>query len=143
MTVRAILAFKGRECLTIAPDATLAEAAQLMSRHRIGALVITGAERRVTGILSERDIVHTMAEKGDTALLQPVSSAMTRDVVTCGEDETIPDLMHRMTAGRFRHVPVVDREQLAGIVSIGDVVKYRLAELEREQEALREYIATA
>jgi CBS domain-containing protein len=143
MTVRAILALKGRECLTIAPDATLAEAARLMSKHRIGSLVITGAERRVTGILSERDIVHSMAEKGDAALLLPVSSAMTREVVTCGEDETIPDLMHRMTAGRFRHVPVVDRGKLAGIVSIGDVVKYRLAELEREHEALREYIATA
>ena len=143
MTIRAILALKGRECLTIAPDATLAEAAGLMSKHRIGSLVITGAERRVTGILSERDIVHAMAEKGDAALLQPVSSAMTREVVTCGEEETIPDLMHRMTAGRFRHVPVVDRGQLAGIVSIGDVVKYRLAELEREHEALREYIATA
>jgi CBS domain-containing protein len=143
MTVRAILALKGRECLTIAPDATLAEAALLMSKHRIGSLVITGAERRVTGILSERDIVHSMAEKGEGALLLPVSSAMTREVVTCGEDETIPDLMQRMTAGRFRHVPVVERGKLAGIVSIGDVVKHRLAELEREHEALREYIATA
>jgi CBS domain-containing protein len=143
MTVRAILALKGRECLTIAPDATLAEAARLMSEHRIGSLVITSAERRVTGILSERDIVHAMAEKGELALVLPVSSAMTREVVTCGEDETIPDLMRRMTAGRFRHVPVVERGQLAGIVSIGDVVKHRLAELEREHEALREYIATA
>jgi CBS domain-containing protein len=143
MTIRAILALKGRECLTIAPDATLAEAAQLMSKHRIGSLVITGAERRVAGILSERDIVHAMAEKGEPALALPVSSAMTREVVTCGEDETIPDLMRRMTAGRFRHVPVVERGKLAGIVSIGDVVKHRLAELEREHEALREYIATA
>ncbi len=143
MTVRAILALKGRECLTIAPDATLAEAARLRSEHRFGSLVITSAERRVTGILSERDIVHAMAEKGELALVLPVSSAMTREVVTCGEDETIPDLMRRMTAGRFRHVPVVERGQLAGIVSIGDVVKHRLAELEREHEALREYIATA
>lgn len=143
MTVRAILALKGRECLTIVPDATLAEAARLMAKHRIGSLVITGPERRVAGILSERDIVSAMATKGELALVLPVASAMTRDVVTCEEDETIPDLMQRMTAGRFRHVPVVERGQLAGIVSIGDVVKLRLAELEREHEALREYIATA
>lgn len=143
MTVRAIITFKGRDCVTVAPDATLAEAARLLAKHRIGALVITGAERRVVGILSERDIVHAMAAKGELALALPVSGAMTRDVVTCGEDETIPELMQRMTAGRFRHVPVVDRGQLSGIVSIGDVVKHRLAELEREHDALREYIATA
>lgn len=143
MTVRAIITFKGRDCVTVAPDATLAEAARLLAKHRIGALVITGAERRVVGILSERDIVHAMAAKGELALALPVSGAMTRNVVTCGEDETIPELMQRMTAGRFRHVPVVDRGQLSGIVSIGDVVKHRLAELEREHDALREYIATA
>jgi CBS domain-containing protein len=143
MTVRAIITFKGRDCVTVAPDATLAEAARLLAKHRIGALVITGAERRVVGILSERDIVHAMAAKGELALALPVSGAMTRDAVTCGEDETIPELMQRMTAGRFRHVPVVDRGQLSGIVSIGDVVKHRLAELEREHDALREYIATA
>lgn len=143
MTVRAIITLKGRDCVTVAPDATLAEAAQLLAKHRIGALVITGAERRVVGILSERDIVNAMAAKGELALALPVSGAMTREVVTCGEDETIPELMQRMTAGRFRHVPVVDRDQLSGIVSIGDVVKHRLAELEREHDALREYIATA
>ena len=143
MTVRAIITLKGRECVTVAPDATLADAARLLAKHRIGALVITGPERRIVGILSERDIVHAMAEKGEIALVLPVSSAMTREVVTCNEDETIPDLMQRMTAGRFRHVPVVERGQLAGIISIGDVVKHRLAELEREHDALREYIATA
>lgn len=143
MTVRAILALKGRDCITIAPDATLAEAARLMKNHRIGALVITGADRRVAGILSERDIVHRVASVGESALTQPVAGAMTREVVTCTEDETIPDLMHRMTAGRFRHVPVVERGRLAGMVSVGDVVKHRLAELEREHDALKEYIATA
>lgn len=143
MTVRAILTLKGRDCVTIAPDATLAEAANLLFQHRIGALVITGPERRVVGILSERDIVHQLSAQGGSALAQPVAGAMTREVVTCTEDETIPDLMHRMTEYRFRHVPVVDRGRLAGIVSIGDVVKYRLAELEREHDALREYIATA
>jgi CBS domain-containing protein len=143
MTVRAILALKGRDCTTIAPDATLAEAARVMAKERIGALVITGPDRRVAGILSERDIVSKLAQHGELALVEPVGAVMTREVVTCGEDETIPNLMHRMTAGRFRHVPVVERGRLAGIVSIGDVVKYRLAELEREHEALREYIATA
>jgi CBS domain-containing protein len=143
MTIRAIIAIKGRDCVTVAPDATLSDAAKLLSKHRIGALVITGPERRVVGILSERDIVGRLASLGEAALTQPVSSAMTREVVTCTEDETIPDLMQRMTAGRFRHVPVVERGQLAGIISIGDVVKHRLAELEREHDALREYIATA
>jgi CBS domain-containing protein len=143
MTVRAILTLKGRDCVTIAPDATLAEAANLLLQHRIGALVITGPERRVIGILSERDIVHQLSLQGAGALMQPVAGAMTREVVTCTEDETIPDLMQRMTKHRFRHVPVLDRGQLAGIVSIGDVVKHRLAELEREHDALREYIATA
>jgi|SRR5690606_10505155 len=143
MTVRAILTFKGRDCVTIAPDATLAEAANLLFQHRIGALVITGPERRVVGILSERDIVHRISAQGGSALTQPVASVMTREVVACTEDDTIPDLMHRMTEHRFRHVPVLDRGQLAGIVSIGDVVKYRLAELEREHDALKEYIATA
>ena len=143
MTVRAIIALKGRDCITIAPDATLAEAARLLTTHRIGALVITGPERRVVGILSERDIVHRVALLGEQALTLSVGSAMTREVVTCTEDETIPDLMQRMTAGRFRHVPVVERGRLSGIVSVGDVVKLRLAELEREHDALKEYIATA
>jgi CBS domain-containing protein len=143
MTVRAILGLKGRDCVTIAPDATLGEAAKIMSRQRIGALVITSAGRRVAGILSERDVVGAIAARGQRALDQTVGSVMTREVVTCGEDETIPELMQRMTAGRFRHVPVVEGGQLAGIVSIGDVVKFRLAEMEREHEALRTYIATA
>jgi CBS domain-containing protein len=143
MTVRAILTLKGRDCVTIAPDASLANAANLLSHHRIGAVVITGPDRRVVGILSERDIVHQFSTLGATALNQPVASAMTREVVTCTEDETIPNLMRRMTEGRFRHMPVVDRGQLAGIVSIGDVVKHRVAELEREHDALKEYIATA
>jgi CBS domain-containing protein len=143
MTVRAILTLKGRDCVTIAPDATLKDAAQSMAKHKIGSLVITGAERRVVGILSERDIVAALAAQGESALTRQVGSVMTREVVTCGEDETIPNLMQRMTAGRFRHVPVVERGALVGIVSIGDVVKHRLAELQRDHDALKEYIATA
>ena len=93
----------------------------MLTQKRIGALVITGADRRIAGILSERDIVHSVARHGASALDEPVSSAMTREVVTCREDETIPNLMQRMTAGRFRHMPVLERGRLSGIVSIGDL----------------------
>jgi CBS domain-containing protein len=143
MTVRAILDLKGREVCTIAPIATLAAAARLLSDRHIGAVVVTGADARVIGILSERDIVRALAARGSGALEEQVAQAMTRDVITCGGDETISELMHHMTAGRFRHVPVVENERLAGIISIGDVVKYRLAEMEREKGALEEYIRTA
>ena len=143
MTVRTILSQKGKDCVTIAPEATLADAARLLSEKRIGALVVTGTGQRVAGILSERDIVRALAKHGAGALAQTVVSTMTREVVTCTADESIPSLMQRMTAGRFRHVPVVEHGQLAGIVSIGDVVKHRIAEVERESQALKEYIATA
>jgi CBS domain-containing protein len=143
MTVRTILSLKGREVTTISPEASLAEAARLLSEKHIGAVVITGGDRRVIGILSERDIVRAVAAKGPNALDQAVAAVMTCEVVTCSEDETIPALMQRMTAGRFRHVPVIEMGRLIGIVSIGDVVKHRLAEMERESEALRDYILTA
>ncbi len=143
MTVRTILSQKGKDCVTIAPEATLADAARLLSEKHIGAVVVTGAGQRVAGILSERDIVRALAKHGAGALAQTVASAMTREVVTCTADESIPALMQRMTAGRFRHVPVVEHGQLAGIVSIGDVVKHRIEEVERESQALKEYIATA
>jgi CBS domain-containing protein len=143
MTVRAILDIKGRDVVTIAPTATLAAAAGLLSERRIGAIVVTGADARVIGILSERDIVRAVAARGGGALEEQVAQAMTREVITRQVDETIPELMHHMTAGRFRHVPVMESGRLAGIVSIGDVVKYRLAEMEREKGALEEYIRTA
>jgi CBS domain-containing protein len=143
MTVRAILDLKGREVVIIAPTATLAAAARLLSDRHIGAVVVTGADARVIGILSERDIVRALATRGTGALEEQVAQAMTRDVITCDGDETMPELMHHMTAGRFRHVPVVENGRLVGIVSIGDVVKHRLAEMEREKGALEEYIRTA
>ena len=143
MTVRAILDFKGRDVTTITPDKTLRDAASLLSDHKIGALVVVGADHRVTGILSERDIVRSISASGAAALDEKISSCMTRDVVTCGLHETMANLMERMTAGRFRHVPVIDSSRLIGIISIGDVVKYRLAEMERESSALRDYIRTA
>ena len=143
MTVSMILAGKGRDVVTIEPNATLADAVKLLAEKRIGAVVILGADRRVVGILSERDIVRAVAENGRDALDGPVSAAMTRKVSTCHERETISTIMERMTIGKFRHVPVVDRDRLIGIVSIGDVVKHRLGEVERDSAAMRDYILTA
>jgi CBS domain-containing protein len=142
MTVRAILDLKGRDVVTIAPEKTLADAAGLLSENRIGAHVVVVGER-VSGILSERDIVRAIANAGETALANKVSDKMTGTVVTCGPQDTMAAVMNRMTAGRFRHLPVVDNGRLAGIVSIGDVVKFRLAEIERESSMLRDYIMTA
>jgi CBS domain-containing protein len=143
MTVRAILDLKGRDVTTIAPDKTLGDAASLLSEHKIGALVVTGADRRVTGILSERDIVKAVSADGAAALEEKISARMTREVVTCALHDTMAELMGRMTAGRFRHLPVIDSGRLVGIISIGDVVKHRLAEMERESSAMRDYIMTA
>jgi CBS domain-containing protein len=143
MTVRAILDLKGRDVTTITPDKTLGDAASLLSQHKIGALVVTGADRRVTGILSERDIVKAVSAGGAAALEEKIAARMTREVITCGPQDTMAELMGNMTAGRFRHLPVVENGRLVGIISIGDVVKHRLAEMERESSALRDYIRTA
>jgi CBS domain-containing protein len=105
--------------------------------------VVTGADRRVVGIVSERDIVRALAAHGAAALELPLTDIMSRKVVTCGVSDTISSLMERMTEGKFRHLPVIEQGQLGGIVSIGDVVKHRLHEMECEQSALRDYIQTA
>jgi CBS domain-containing protein len=143
MTVKAILSDKGTDVVTIEPKASLGDAVHLLSERRIGALLVTGADRRLVGIVSERDIVRALAKHGAAALDLPVTEAMTRKVVTCSQGETVSGVMERMTAGKFRHVPVVERDRLVGIVSIGDVVKFRLQEMERESSALRDYIQTA
>ena len=143
MTVKTILSTKGSEVITIGPTATLEEAIAILNKHRIGALVVLGADQRVIGILSERDIVRALAERHANALKEPLAQTMTRVVVTCGESDTISEIMERMTHGRFRHVPVLEQDSLIGIISIGDVVKQRLGEMERESEALRDYIQTA
>ena len=147
MNVKAILAAKSRnlggDTVTIEPTADLAAAATLLAARKIGAVVILGAGGRLAGILSERDIVRALADKGADALALPVGQVMTRNVMTCTEDEEIAALMERMTSGKFRHLPVVRDGKLVGVVSIGDVVKERVQAVERELEALRDYIQTA
>jgi CBS domain-containing protein len=145
MNVKAILAAKalGGEILSIEPTADLAAAAQMLSAHRIGAVLIRGAGGRLAGILSERDIVRALSEHGAGALALPVGQVMTRNVETCGEDDSIASIMEKMTAGKFRHMPVVAGGELIGLVSIGDVVKQRVGEIEQESEAMRDYIRTA
>jgi CBS domain-containing protein len=143
MTVKSILSSKGRDVVTIDPNATLDAAIALLATRRIGALVVLGPERRVIGILSERDVVRALAENGAAALGAPLAQAMTRKVSTCSEQDTVCAIMEQMTTGKFRHLPVLDQDQLIGIVSIGDIVKHRLDDVERESEALRDYIQTA
>ena len=143
MNVREILSVKGRDVVTIDPNANLATAVKVLAERRIGAVVATGPEDRIVGILSERDIVTALAARGLGALETKVSEVMTRKVTTCNASDTISSIMERMTAGKFRHVPVLEQGRLAGIVSIGDVVKHRVMEMESEQAALRDYIQTA
>jgi CBS domain-containing protein len=140
MIVKHILLGRRGNVVTIEPTADLAAAIKLLAERRIGAVVILGADHRIVGILSERDIVRTLAEHGPTALHQPVGQVMTRDVQTCSEADTIESLMGRMTTGKFRHMPVVEQGKLIGIVSIGDVVKSRVEEIEHDAAALRDYI---
>jgi CBS domain-containing protein len=143
MNVEHILAAKGRDVLTIEPDRTLADAARALTERKIGAVVIADEGRAVLGILSERDIVRAVAREGAAALGHPVSRYMTAKVVTCTGHSSINELMEVMTERKFRHVPIVENGRLSGIISIGDVVKHRVAEIEAEHQALREYIATA
>ena len=143
MNVAQILKYKGRDVLTTAPHHTLRDAARTLSERRVGAIVIADATGRVLGILSERDIVRAIGARGTETLSEPVSKHMTADPTTVGEDADIDELMQLMTAGRFRHLPVVEGGRLAGIVSIGDIVKHHVNELHNERDSLREYIASA
>lgn len=143
MNVKGILEIKGRSVATIAPDATLADAAHMLAEKKIGAIVVTGANDTVAGILSERDIVRSVSKNGAGALDRTVRETMTSKVVTCSESDSISRLMEQMTQGKFRHLPVVEGGRLVGIMSIGDVVKWRLAEIENEHNALKDYIMNA
>ena len=142
MNVAAILKSKGRGVVTTSPDKSLLEVAKLLEEHRIGCIVIEGPEGKVAGIVSERDLVRAIGQSGGKVLKEPVSAYMTKTVVTAREADTIDRLMSEMTAHRFRHMPVVERGRLIGLVSIGDVVKMRIAEAEMEAAAMREYITT-
>ncbi len=147
MNVKAILAAKqrnlGGDVISIEPTADLSAAVKCLSSHRIGAVLVRGAGGRLAGILSERDIVRALAKQGSSALDLPVGQVMTREVETCGEEDTVAAIMERMTVGKFRHLPVLRNGELVGIISIGDVVKERVGEIEAEKEAMREYILSA
>ena len=130
MRLKAILAAKGGNIICIEPTADLAAAAKLLSSHRIGALAVLDAHGRLVGILSERDIVRTMADVGSAALQLPVAQVMTRNVSTCDVNDSISSVMERMMQGKFRHMPVLDNDRPAGMVSIGDVLKFHINQLE-------------
>src|SRR5690348_16794079 len=142
MTVRSILDAKGHNILSIEPEAKLSAAIKILGERKIGAvLVMSGG--RIEGILSERDIVRVLGERGASVLEEPVSAVMTRKVISCKQSDTVAAIMEMMTHGKFRHLPVVEDERVVGLISIGDIVKWRVGEYEREQQALRDYIKTA
>jgi CBS domain-containing protein len=140
MHVAAILKDKGRAVETVTGNTTLVEVVRRLSARRIGAVVVCGARGEVVGVVSERDIVRMLTSYGGDALSRSASEAMTSEIECCRESDTIDELMSRMTKGRFRHLPVVEDGELVGIVSIGDVVKHRVAEVELEASAMRSYI---
>ncbi|MDA9533364.1 CBS domain-containing protein [Bradyrhizobium sp. CCBAU 25338] len=142
MTVRSILNTKGHQIVSVEPDAKLAATIKLLAEKKIGAVLVMN-QSRLEGILSERDIVRVLGERGAGVLEAPVSEVMTRKVVTCKETDTVAELMEMMTSGKFRHLPVIDNGKVVGLISIGDIVKRRVQEYESEQEALRDYIKTA
>jgi CBS domain-containing protein len=141
MQVSVLLQTKGTDVVTVPPDATIADVAVVLAEHRIGAVVVTGDGRSIDGVLSERDIVRALARPDEAMLTGTAASLMTREVVTCQPDTTLDELMGTMTDRRIRHVPVLVDGTLAGLVSIGDVVKHQIATLEHEKQAMHNYIA--
>jgi len=141
MTVASILKTKGSETITLSETNTVEEAVSLLAEKKIGAVVVASSDGGVAGIFSERDIVRGLSEHGTDLLNRPVSELMTRNVVTCTSSHTIDNVMESMSQGRFRHVPVVDDGKLTGIISIGDIVKSKISQLENETSAMRDYIA--
>jgi CBS domain-containing protein len=142
MNVARILKDKGRDVTTIPPATTINDVISVLADKKIGAAIICDGDLRVAGIISERDIVRILARNGPAVLGEPVSKYMTKEVMTCVEHDTVNWLMEEMTSRRFRHMPVVESGRLAGIVSIGDVVKQRIAVAELEAASMREYITT-
>ena len=142
MTVATILKDKGGDVITTPPDTSLLEIAKILRKHKIGCIVVCADDETIAGIVSERDLVRTIAADGPEALDSPVSRCMTKNVVLCLESDSVDHVKAEMTSGRFRHIPVVDNNRLVGLVSIGDVVKRRIADAEMEAAAMRSYIAT-
>jgi CBS domain-containing protein len=142
MTVRAILDTKGHQITSVEQDAKLAAAIKILGERKIGAVLVM-SQGRIEGILSERDIVRVLGERGASVLDEPVSAVMTHKVISCKQADTVSAIMEMMTLGKFRHLPVLEGERVVGLISIGDIVKWRVREYEAEQEALREYIKTA
>ena len=138
--ISVILDRKGRDVVTIRPDAMLLAAADTLNQHNIGALVVSTDGSTVEGMVSERDVVNELARRGTGAVKRTVAEVMSTDVTTCMPDATVNELMATMTERRIRHVPIVEDGRLAGIVSIGDVVKMRLDELEVEKDSLEQYV---
>jgi CBS domain-containing protein len=137
-----ILKSKGRGVTTARPDDSIREIALQLASRKIGAVIIIGEGGKVAGIISERDIIRLIAEHGADALAMPAKDGMTREVISCTRESTLDQIMETMTKGRFRHLPVIEDGALAGIISIGDVVKYHTAEVELEVTAMRGYLAT-
>ena len=142
MNVATILKLKGRSVATARPDSSLLEVVAKLNAKRIGAIVVVGDNAHVAGIISERDVIRAIAEGGVDALQWPVSEVMTADVISCHEASMLDDMMELMTQGRFRHLPVMEDGALVGIISIGDVVKNHVAEVELEAQSMRSYLAT-
>jgi len=142
MNVASILKAKGRAVSTVRPNATLLDVTRKLAPKKIGAVVVVGENGHVTGIISERDIIRAISDHGADALNMEVSEVMTRTVVSCQETSELDELMEVMTKGRFRHLPVVEDDALVGIISIGDVVKFHVAEVQMEVSAMRNYLAT-
>lgn len=143
MTVGKILAAKGRLVTTALPSDTVANVSAVLAEKKIGAVVVVGEDDSISGIVSERDIVRVIAAKGGDALSIPVSTIMTESVITCEDANTVDQVMGKMTDGRFRHMPVAQNGRLAGLISIGDIVKAKIAQIEADAEQLRSYIASA
>jgi CBS domain-containing protein len=142
MNVATILGEKGIEVITANPEDSLLDIATTLRKHSIGCIVVSDGNDGIAGIVSERDLVRAIADSGGDILRSPVSKCMTKKVVTCRKSDTIHTIMAAMTDGRFRHMPVVEDAKLVGVISIGDVVRLRIAEAELEAAAMRDYIAT-
>ena len=138
MQAEHILRRKGRRTITIGPDATLKEASNMLSKHDIGALVVTDETDRIVGVLSERDIVRQISERGPVALRLTVENAIEDEPATCTPDDSVKDLMEFVTRERVRHLPVLNDGKLDGVISVGDLLKSRMEEMETEKQVLRD-----